>query len=248
MITAVVPTFNSKPEALRRTLLSILETLGGDGELLVVNDGGAPVDLEALLSASEGAADSYVAPGAADAAGTKIRLIDLPENRGPAAALNAGYEEASGVLVARCDVGDVWFPDAKAVQLADAASLARRGSVAFFGRAIDEVAKQIRPLDPKWARRIYRDNQFQASTTVVPRAVWKAEPFDDSLRYADDWDWMMRVQHRFGWQLFDEVVGTATAWPKSRSDASIARELADRAKVAERADRLRHKARPEGAA
>ena len=210
-ISVVIPCYNERPERLGRTIASVLGTAPG-ADVVVVDDGSTtPVEPMPW-----------------------VRLLTLPENRGPAGALNAGYAAAKHDLIARVDVGDVWFADPKRRQIEFAS-----GVPACFSVSHDELGERATAVGADWSARIYMENQFQASTTIVHRRVWERCPFDESLRWADDWDWHMRVQFHVGWSFFDAVTGTATCWTdghnKRRVDpAREAQKVACAAKAARR--------------
>lgn len=234
MISVVVPAYNESIKDLRRTLVSIWQTVD-DAEVIVIDDGSTePVDPIEVATGSP-ATSTFV-------------VERLEPNRGPAAALNVGYDLATNDYIARLDVGDIWFPRAKRSQID---RVIAKSEPASFSRCVDEVSHDTRPLAPHWAGAIYRDNQFQLSTSIVAKSTWQAIRFDESLRYCDDWDWSMRVQHAVGWTCFNMTTGTATAWPKGHSapvDADlIARRTADRKRVYANGERLRLTPRPRGA-
>lgn len=133
-------------------------------------------------------------------------------NRGCAAARNTGIRAAETDLVAVLDCGDV-FHETKARQLdLDAPAT-------FSYALLGDVCS--RPFYNDWRLGIYRDNQWSASTTVFARDVWEAVGgYDESLRYCDDWDFHMRVQHAIGWKEFPVVTGEVFTYPGGLSDPS----------------------------
>jgi hypothetical protein len=108
--------------------------------------------------------------------------------------------------IARLDVGDFFCPEAKRRQLAvDVPAIA--------SWHFDLVqSKTFIPLE-HWRRAVYWDGPFCICTCVVSADVWRdVGGFDESLRYGDDWDWVMRVQHAVGWTMFEEVTCEAGAF------------------------------------
>lgn len=195
MISVVVPCFNEPADRLRRTLESALESIDssrGDS-VVVVNDAGQAPDVGDL----------------------PVRLVNLTSNRGPSGAVNSGCLAARGRYIARVDVGDVFYPEAKARQFA---AVIAGDVAASFSHSVNELTGEVWPLHPKWQSRIYRDGQFRVSTCIVRRDVWELAQWDGSLRYHDDWGWTVRVQHVTPWTLHDEVTGTATMLPGGWSD------------------------------
>ena len=221
-LSVVIPCFNEAPDSISRTVQSVVETVP-DADIILVDDGSEepvspPVIAEAGDDGPDGPTERLVPLG-------DVRVIRLDTNRGPAAALNLGYDAAQRALIARLDVGDVWYPEAKRAQIEAALTVP-----ASFAASFDEEVGTPTPVRADWASRIYTDNQFQASTTIVDRRVWRALPFDEDLRWCDDWDWHMRVQHLVGWSRFDAITGTATCWPTGHNKRVVdeAREAAKR--------------------
>ena len=87
----VVPVFNEEGniEPLLQTALEVLKTLPGENEIIVVNDGSRDA------TADEIAAVARLMPS--------VRSINIPENRGQAAALLTGLQSARGDLILTMD-------------------------------------------------------------------------------------------------------------------------------------------------
>ena len=91
----IVTATRGRPDALREALRSALEQELGDFEHLVVDD-----------ASPDGAAAEVVR----ELADRRIRLLRLPESRGPAGARNAALADAKGDLVAVLDDDDAMLP------------------------------------------------------------------------------------------------------------------------------------------
>lgn len=184
MIVTVIPAFNEPPD---RLLASVQSALACTDAVVVADDGSrvpAVCELERV---------------------TVVRQT----NQGPAAAMNLGATEAlslGATRIARLDCGDRFLPDAKLRQLA-------RTEPALASWHWDLVERQLfRPLS-WWRRQIYWDGAFCICTTVVSADVWReVGGFDASLRYCDDWDFTMRVEHAVGWTMHDESTCEAGAF------------------------------------
>lgn len=200
MITVVIPTYNDPADRLARSVASALDSIDMDrgDEVIVVNDGGAPVDVAG------------------------VTVIDRAENGGPNAALNAGYEAAQGAYIARLDCGDVFYPEAKRRQFDH---VIERDIKASFSHSVNELTGEVWPISERWNRQIYRDGQFRASTTVVRKDLWERVKWNEQRRRLGDWGWTLRVHHVEPWEMFDSVTGTATAWPGGYSDRATADEI-----------------------
>ena len=94
-VSVVIPCFEAA-DTVERALRSVAaQTLPAE-ETLVVDDGSSPEEaarLAALVSRAE-----------------RTRLLTLAENRGPASARNAGWNEARQPYVAFLDSDDLWHP------------------------------------------------------------------------------------------------------------------------------------------
>lgn len=92
-VTVLTPTYN-RPTYLRETIRSVLRQQFADWEMLVINDGG--VDVRGIV---EGFGDE------------RIRYLPRKQNRGKAACLNLGLEQARGAYIAYLDDDDIWYPN-----------------------------------------------------------------------------------------------------------------------------------------
>lgn len=184
MIATVLPCYNEP----RDRILASVESALSVSDLVVLSDDGsreriAPIDGVEIVRST---------------------------NAGPAAAMNRGVAAAlalGATRIARLDVGDRFLLDAKRRQLAIDAP-------ALCSPHFDLCEHQPWHPPDNWARRIYTDGQFCICTAVVSADVWRTVGgFNESLRYCDDWDFTMRVQHAIGWSMFGEVTCEAGAFP-----------------------------------
>src|SRR5262249_23140490 len=90
LVTILIPTYN-RPALLPEALESIARQTYAPVEAIVINDGGEPVG---AIVERFGAT-----------------LVEMPQNRGHAAALNAGLARARGSYIAFLDDDDLVFPD-----------------------------------------------------------------------------------------------------------------------------------------
>lgn len=98
LLTFLIPTFN-RAASLTRTIMSVLDDAGSDTDIeIVVVDDGSSDETQASLT-------SLVAAG-------RIRSVVLPENRGVAAARNAGLNLARGTWIALLDSDNQMLPGA----------------------------------------------------------------------------------------------------------------------------------------
>lgn len=95
----IVVRTKDRPAMLRRALASIQGQTYADWEAVIVNDGGAPDALEAVLAESSAAADP------------RIRVIHHPEPFGRWPSANAGVAATTAPYLVLHDDDDRWHPD-----------------------------------------------------------------------------------------------------------------------------------------
>ncbi len=88
-VSVIIPTYN-RPARLRECLQAIARQTFSDLQVIVVNDGGVPVE-----------------PVAAAFPGLSLRLLNQRARAGHAAARNRGVASAEGKYIALCDDDDL---------------------------------------------------------------------------------------------------------------------------------------------
>lgn len=184
-ISVVVRTRN-RPRLLAEALDSLAQGEYRRAEVVLVNDGGEP-------------------PAVPDGYPLAVNRLDLAENRGRAAAAEAGVAAATGDYVAFLDDDDLAAPE-------HLATLAGLVSAAGVRVAYTDAAVAIYDLDDRdgggWVCRERRlpysrdfdpdvllvDNYIPFNTLLIERALFaEAGPFDSSLPFFEDWDFLIRL-------------------------------------------------------
>lgn len=182
-ISVVVRT-RDRPQLLQEALDSLAGGSYRQVEVVLVNDGGAPPE----------PADGFPFP---------LVTVDLPENRGRAAAANAGIEAASGDWVAFLDDDDLAMPE----HLATLAGLSRAAGARVV---YTDAAVGIYELDAAsgWRRVASRlpysrdfdadlllfDNYIPFNTLLVERSLLlEVGPLDTGLPFFEDWELLIRL-------------------------------------------------------
>ena len=181
-ISVIVRT-RDRPALLAEALASLAAGEYRRAEVVLVNDGGEPPAVAA----------GYPLP---------VVRIDLAENRGRAAAAEAGIAAATGDYVAFLDDDDLAAPE-------HLATLAGLVSAAGVRVAYTDAAVAVYELDGDgWTCRERRlpysrdfdpdvllvDNYIPFNTLLIERALFaEAGPFDPSLPFFEDWDFLIRL-------------------------------------------------------
>lgn len=195
MISVVLPTHN-RAAFLDRAIGSILNQRLPCGELIVVDDGS--IDETPTLVAR-----------LADRSTVPIRLLSQ-ENRGAAAARNAGIRAARGELIAFLDSDDWWLPDKLALQAAAMAAapevrIAHSREIWFrHGRRVNQKKKHDPPGGDIFAASLAMC-VVGMSTVMARRELFdRYGLFDESLPCCEDYDLWLRVGCREPFLLIPE--------------------------------------------
>jgi GT2 family glycosyltransferase len=194
LVSVIVATY-TRPVLLAETLAAIDRQTYPSVEIIVVNDAGADVrDVVARFP--------------------RARLIDQPENRGPAAARNRGLADARGTFATLFDDDDEMFPDHVAT-LANA--LIVSGLDVAYGQMINAFVTKAAPdryvidtlaghealldhADIQWAGAL-------ATTAVMFRRalVERIGNVDESLVAAEDYEFWYRLAEAREWVRLRDV-------------------------------------------
>lgn len=102
-ISVVMPVYNTKPEWIEESIISIINQTYSYFELIIVNDGSTNIDTIKYLENIDNKKTKYT--------DDRIKLINLKENIGISGALNVGIEEAKYEWIARQDADDISLND-----------------------------------------------------------------------------------------------------------------------------------------
>jgi glycosyltransferase involved in cell wall biosynthesis len=188
LVSIIIPTRN-RPDLLRDALESVTRQTYPRWEIVVVNDGGEPI--EPLVPAT---------------------VIEHRTSKGPAAARNAAIAAAKGDVLAFLDDDDLYRP-AHLALLVDAL---RTGEAGFAYTGVElvqekilhgkrtETARQIFMGGLRFSRALLLVRNFiPINTWGVRRECWPAGGFDESLHYLEDWDLLLRISTSVGVRQID---------------------------------------------
>jgi glycosyltransferase involved in cell wall biosynthesis len=187
-VSVLIPVYNKAPY-LRECLESVFRQSHSDFEVIAVDDRSTDDSLAILRSISD----------------PRLRIIELPENRGPAGAANAGLDAARGEYIVRLDADDIAVPERVALQVAymDAHPEvgASGGQLKLFG---GEDESWSYPLSPDaCAAQLVFGVPVSQGASIMRRSVLERHGlrYDPSWpRVGEDWlFWVRMARHtRFG--------------------------------------------------
>ena len=199
LVSIIIPAYNCS-KVITKTLVSVYEQTYQNWEIIIIDDGSTDDTKSALETHMD-----------------RIRYF-YQENKGTAAARNAGVRRANGGLIAFLDNDDLWLPDKIALQVQAMQENPNIGLVFTDGKLFDEngILKnslineriqswidQNKDEDPHvvkgWiARELFFGNIIASATSVLLRkeSIESVGGFDEQISIADDYDiWLRIAQH-----------------------------------------------------
>lgn len=184
MISVVIPLYN-KEASIAQSLRSVLSQEYDDFEVVIVDDGST----DGSVGVVEAINDS------------RIRLIKQ-ENGGPSKARNTGVKNAKGEWILFLDADDELEPDA----LEYFANLIRKFSdFKFFCAPFYDSIGGHKSLSFQYIDGIVKDPFYEfcirrvmprTGSFICSRGLCLAEPFNDSIRRYEDFEWLFRIYKR----------------------------------------------------
>jgi glycosyltransferase involved in cell wall biosynthesis len=163
-----------------------------------------------------------------------VKLIEQ-ENRGVAAARNAGIRNSSGEIVAFLDQDDWWLPDKLAVQVAHLAAHPENQLVHGYQSYAQENRQPVE-FSGDWVADLHADcfgtlfqrNRIAILTVAVRRSCLdQVGLFNERISRADDYELWLRIARRFPLGFIDQPLGVYRLHGGNASRDSFAMELAE---------------------
>jgi len=202
-VSVIIPTYN-RAGYLGEAIQSVLDQTFSDFELLVVDDGSTDNTREVVASFKD----------------VRVRYIQQ-ENRGVAAARNAGIKASDGEYIAFLDSDDIWLPENLEIKVKLLDSRPEVGLVCsdayFFDNSSGATLCRLwhDPKSPAWfdpvraARQPLKELIRKGCLIMPPASLVRSQVvtavnyFDESLPTSEDWDFIIRIVQRFQVEIID---------------------------------------------
>ncbi len=193
-VTVLMSVFNGE-EFFPAAVESILGQSFGDFEFLIIDDGSSE-PINKILHAYN---DDRI-------------TLHRQENMGLARSLNKGFRLARGKYVARMDADDISTPDRLKIQVAAFDGQPDLDLVGSFFDVVDGLGQVIErkelitePIYRLW-RLQFHNNYGHGTMMLRTSAVLKVGMYDESLRYAQDYDLWSRLSRKENTNIVPDVL------------------------------------------
>jgi glycosyltransferase involved in cell wall biosynthesis len=171
LVSVIVPVYNGE-RFLRDAVASLARQRHEPLEIVVVDDG-----------------STDATPTIATELQGEIRYVRQP-NAGPPAARNTGLRAARGSFIGFLDADDLWSDDKLAIQLGHLTSDPSIDVVLGYTEIVYLPEAGERDARPKLVGPL-----FSLGAALMRRAAFaRAGAFDETSRYCDDVDWLLRAK------------------------------------------------------
>ncbi len=209
LVSLIVRT-KDRPKLLRDALRSVNTQTYRPLQVVVVNDGGAPLDRESLGGLLRE---------------VDLQFLELAENRGRARAGNAGLEACQGRYVGFLDDDDVLLPEHVALLTACLEGGAHRvcyGDAELCERSFDperrhfvlETCRLFSSLDFSYPE-LLQENHIPLICLLFDREILtEAGGFDPEFEVYEDWDLLLRVGRSHPFYHVPQVTARYVQWSR----------------------------------
>lgn len=176
VISVIIPCYNSQ-----NTIIECFDSAWSQTyknlEIIIIDDGSSDHSTEIIKS--------------------RISTLGFPENvhllmqenKGPSAARNHGVRASSGDWVAFLDSDDYWHPDKLSIQIE---YIVKDPELTMLSVQAGDGDKDINSLSLVTFRQLLFKNVFKTSGVLLKRQVALEIPFDERMRYSEDYKvWLM---------------------------------------------------------
>jgi glycosyltransferase involved in cell wall biosynthesis len=202
LVSVIIPAFN-RANVIKRAIRSVAAQSFRDFDVIVIDDGST--------DATEAAVKEVSFPS--------LRIVKHSGNRGAAAARNTGITEATGRFIAFLDSDDIWNADKLARQISALERVSANIKACATGYQLYKadrhltVRPELKPIQFK-TDILFGCTISPGTTLMIERLAFdQIGPFDETLRYLEDWDWLLRFVERFDVLILPDPLATVYFTP-----------------------------------
>ena len=185
-ISVIIPVYNGE-KTIRETIDSVLNQTYSNLEIIVINDGSLDLTLNVIYTIKD----------------SRVKVFSY-EKSGVSISRNRGIERASGQFISFLDADDIWTPEKLEEQL-KALQTNPQASVAYsWVDYIDENGdffrhgNHITMNGNAYEQMLIQNILENGSNPLIRRqALINIGNFDQSLKFAEDWDMWLRLASRY---------------------------------------------------
>jgi glycosyltransferase involved in cell wall biosynthesis len=161
-----------------------------DLEIIVINDGSTDGTVEVLKNITD----------------ERLKVFSY-ENSRASGARNHGIAHATGDYISFLDADDLWTTDKLELQLAALNSHPEAGVAYSWTYTINEKGELLKPLEATHEGNVYPEllavNFLSSGSNplILRAAIESVGGFDTRLRSAEDWDYWLRLAHKWSFVL-----------------------------------------------
>ncbi|HEY9803823.1 MAG TPA: glycosyltransferase [Leptolyngbyaceae cyanobacterium] len=184
-ISVIIPAYNAE-RTIAETVNSVLQQTFSDLEIIVINDGSTDGTVEVLQNIQD----------------ERLKVFSY-ENSRASGARNHGIDHAIGDYISFLDADDLWTTDKLELQLAALNNHPEAGVAYSWTYTIDDKGELLKPLEPTYQGNVYAELLLanfltNGSNPLIRRAaIESVGKFDITLRSGEDWDYWLRLAHKW---------------------------------------------------
>lgn len=181
MVSVVIPVYN-RQNTIRNSILSVLDQVGFDLEIIVVDDFSTDNTKEEVLSIND----------------DRVKYFKLTKNSGACVARNYGIQKSKGEYIAFQDSDDIWLPNKLEKQInklkevntdiISCSMIANNGEMTWFVPNITNIYNRFINIQD-----VLRHSFISTQTILAKRKVFDLNLFDKNMPRMQDWDFILRA-------------------------------------------------------
>jgi len=198
-VSVVIPTCN-RSDKVYFAIDSVVKQTFTDIEIIVVNDGEDDGSVQEVI-------DKF--------ADRRVRYLRNQRKKGANGARNTGFLHAKGFYIAFLDDDDTWYPEKIQKQMQKFIESSGKVGMVYSGYEIVSTSssefskKELPQKKGKLLDHLISGNFIGSPTPLIKKEIFNdAEPYDEELESAQDWELWIRLSTNNEIEYVDEILAT----------------------------------------